>query len=89
MTDFNNDKSLIITNLDPRVTEDALEGIFSLISPIVHIKITKDNSNVSIKYSHFARKKRHRGLPGICNFSHLNYFVLHFVISVGFYLFNG
>jgi RNA recognition motif-containing protein len=48
MTDFNNDKSLIITNLDPRVTEDALKGIFSFISPIVHIKITKDNSNVSI-----------------------------------------
>ncbi|CEP17338.1 hypothetical protein [Parasitella parasitica] len=45
MTDFNNEKSLIITNLDPRVTEDALKGIFSLISPIVHIKITKDNSN--------------------------------------------
>ncbi|KAK4515283.1 rRNA-binding ribosome biosynthesis protein utp25 [Mucor velutinosus] len=45
MTDYNNEKSLRITNLDPRVTEDALKGIFSLISPIVHIKITKDNSN--------------------------------------------
>lgn len=51
MTDYNNEKSLRITNLDPRVTEDALKGIFSLISPIVHIKITKDNSNVSISLS--------------------------------------
>lgn len=51
MTDYNNEKSLRITNLDPRVTEDALKGIFSLISPIVHIKITKDNSNVSIHHS--------------------------------------
>ncbi|KAI8644274.1 hypothetical protein BD408DRAFT_413600 [Parasitella parasitica] len=45
MTEFNNERSLTITNLDPRVTEDALKGIFSLISPIVNIKITKDNSN--------------------------------------------
>lgn len=71
MTDYNNEKSLRITNLDQRVTEDALKGIFSLISPIVHIKITKDNSNVSINHSfspHSLCYKAIRGLPGICNF---------------------
>jgi RNA recognition motif-containing protein len=43
------DNSIIIKNLDPRVTEDELRGIFALISPIAHVKITKDNSsNVSL-----------------------------------------
>lgn len=46
MTD-KNCKSLIIRNLDPKVTEDALKSIFALISPLASVKITKDDKNVS------------------------------------------
>jgi nucleolysin TIA-1/TIAR len=44
-----NCKSLIIQNLDPRITEDALKGIFALISPTSSVKITEDDKNVSFQ----------------------------------------
>lgn len=40
-------KSLIIHNLDKRVTKESLSDIFALISPISSVKITDDNRNVS------------------------------------------
>jgi RNA recognition motif-containing protein len=38
-------KSIIISNLDIKVTEDALKSILELISPITQIKITQDKDN--------------------------------------------
>jgi hypothetical protein len=46
MTDNKDCKSLVIRNLDPKVTEEALKGIFALISPVESVKITNDDKNV-------------------------------------------
>ncbi|KAI8877899.1 hypothetical protein K501DRAFT_259618 [Backusella circina FSU 941] len=43
-----NDKSLIIQNLDQKVTEQALEGIFALISPVTSCKIIPDSQNADL-----------------------------------------
>lgn len=45
MTDNKNCKSLIIRNLDPKVTEESLKGIFALISPVTSVKIINDDNN--------------------------------------------
>lgn len=44
MTDIKDCKSLIIRNLDPKVTEESLKGIFALISPVADVKIIKDKN---------------------------------------------
>lgn len=49
MTEYNC-KSLNIRNLDKRVTEQELKGIFGLISPIKSVKLINDNKNVSNYY---------------------------------------
>lgn len=40
-------KTLLIKNLDSKVTEESLKSILELISPLTQIKIIKDNDNVS------------------------------------------
>jgi RNA recognition motif-containing protein len=66
------DKSILIKNLDPRVTEDELKGIFALISPIAHVKITKNNSsNVSF---FLIKKRKVRACLVLVIFSHLSSF---------------
>lgn len=42
MTDNNTCKSLNIHNLDKRVTEQELKGIFGLISPVKTVKLIDD-----------------------------------------------
>lgn len=49
MTDTNC-KSLIVHNLDPRITEDSLKAIFALISPTLSVKIIDDDKNVRLYF---------------------------------------
>lgn len=42
-----NCKALYVGNLDPRVSEEMLQQIFSVISPVTSVKIIRDR-NVSI-----------------------------------------
>ncbi|KAI9472336.1 MAG: hypothetical protein EXX96DRAFT_583693 [Benjaminiella poitrasii] len=45
--------TLVVNNLDPKVTEDALRDIFKLISPVQNVKITRDNKINNCGYVNF------------------------------------
>lgn len=55
-----NCKALYVGNLDPRVSEEMLQQIFSVISPVTSVKIIRDR-NVSVwlgQVGHYSVEKR-------------------------------